>query len=86
MMQVRLVITSTSHKNPRIVRIALMAWRSPFIFTTKDMYFTMTLLVGENKKIHLIFTLQNILFSFVSSSYASLHYSRCLLGEEDKLM
>jgi hypothetical protein len=46
----------------------------------------MTLLVGKNTKIHLVFTLQSNLFTFVSSSYASLHYSRCLLGEEDKLM
>jgi hypothetical protein len=80
------VITPTSPKNPRIDLIALMAWRSPFILITKGMYFTMTLLVGENTKFHLIFTLQSNLFTFVLSSHASLHYSRCLLGEKEKLM
>jgi hypothetical protein len=64
----------------------LMAWRSSFILTIKDMYFTTTFLVGDNIEIHLVFTLQSNLFTFVSNNYVSSHYSRCLLGEKDKFM
>ncbi len=42
-------------------------------------------MVGDNIEIHLVFTLCNNLFPFVFNNLTSLHYSRCLLGEEKNM-
>lgn len=84
MIQVRPMTTLTSHKNSRVFLIVSMAWRSSFIIKTKNLYFTNTFFTRNNKKIHLIFTLQSSLFPFVFNNCASLHYSSYLLGEKGK--
>lgn len=78
------MITSTSHKNSKIVFIAKMAWRSLFIFTTNGLYFSRSFLLGDNIEIHLVFMLCNDLFPFIFNNLTNLHYLRYLLGEDKK--
>jgi hypothetical protein len=76
--------TSTSHNHSRVGFVVKMAWKSSFIFTTMCLYSSKIFLVGDNIEIHIVFTLHHNLFPFVSNNSASLHYSKCFLGEEEK--
>jgi hypothetical protein len=62
MMQVKPMITLTSHKNSKMFFVTSMAWRSSLILTTKIFYFTKTLFARNNITIHLIFPLQSNFF------------------------
>jgi hypothetical protein len=76
--------TSTPRKISKVVFATRMAWRSLFISTTNGLYSSKNPLIGNNIEIHSVFTWDNILFPFVSNNSTSLHYSKYLLGEEEK--
>jgi hypothetical protein len=76
--------TLKSHNNSRVGFVVKMAWKSSFIFTSMCLYSSKIFLVGNNVDIQIVFTLHHNLFPFVSNNLASLHCSKCFLGEEEK--